>query len=278
MASRRNFFKTSQRKKWQEGSYRNPYFEGGKPSWKRRLFIMALVLGCMILLGFLVFTPLLRIQTYGIEGIEFIPAGQIEEVAKTHLAGRRFGVFPKDHLLVFSEKELTQMLFETFQLDRLSVERRGRELLVRVTEKISRLVWETSGAAYVVDERGVVLGPLDASMENHQLTTIHSLRNETLSIGESVLDAQTMGSILNLLFLLRKEPLQVTTLEIDSSDARFLRVNMEEGYAVYFDPSAPVDEQLRRLIDVLKGESVDPARYESIDVRFGERVYIKDKK
>ena len=277
MQIRRNFFRTAQRQKWQEGVYHNPYFDGGKRPWKRRLVILSLITGAGALIGFFLFTPLLRLKTYRIDGAEFIGADVIERAARASLAGRKMLVIPKDHLFFFSEEQLSQTLFDQFRLDRLDVERQGRELHLRVAEKISRVVWQAGEHLYVVDEYGIVLNELDTLAEDHAVTMIRSLREETPAPGERVLDAKTMSYLLDLLLLLREGPLNPVSLEVDSTETHFLRVNMEDGYAVFFDPTVPMNEQLDRLGGMLKSESANPSSYEYIDVRFGERVYIKNR-
>lgn len=293
MSSRRNFFRKTQRRKWKEGSYRNPYFEEGKRSLKQPLIASGSVLGCLVLIGFFLYTPLLRIQTYAVEGVEFIDPIQIEDTAKNLLKKRKFLVVPKNHILFLSEEAISQDLFTLFRLDQLEVTREGRVLRIRVAERISRVIWETRHQQYVVDETGVILSAIEPSPEpvvveesegepeetitTPKLTIIRSLQEESVGVGDQVLEEVTMGHILELLLTLRESPLQVTSLEIDSLETHFLRVNIEEGYGVFFDPTIPMQEQFERLITVLKGESVDPTAYEYIDVRFGERVYIKDR-
>ncbi len=239
--------------------------------------MLSLTASVAAFIGFFLFTPLFRLNTYRVDGAEFIEADAIERAARASLSGRKLLVIPKDHLFFFSEEELSQTLFEQFRLDRLEVERRGRELHLRVAEKISRVVWQVGKRLYVVDEYGTVLNELETLAEDHALTVIRSLREELPVPGDRVLDAQTMFYLLDLLSLLREGPLTPVSFEVDSTETHFLRVNMEDGYAVFFDPTVPMNEQLDRLVDVLKSESADPSSYEYVDVRFGERVYIKNR-
>lgn len=292
MSSRRNFFQKTQRRKWKEGSYRNPYFEGEKRPLKHVLIVIGSILVGLVLIGFFLYTPLLRIQSYVVEGVEFIDPTEIEDTTKTLLKKRKLLIVPKDHVLFLSEEAISQDLFTQFRLDQLEVVRKGRVLHIRVAERISRVIWEARGQQYVVDETGVILSAIESQPEEPpvpqegaeeittttpELTIIRSLQEEPVGVGQSVLEEQTMGHILELLLILRESPLDVTSLEIDSLETHFLRVNMLEGYGVFFDPTVPMQEQFERLITVLKGESVDPTAYEYIDVRFGERVYIKDR-
>lgn len=275
---KRNFFHTTQQKKWREGSYKNPYFE----TTSRQTYTTWLRWGGGIALGFgvlfsVLYAPWVRIQTYAVEGTEFLPTENLEATARHLLDSNRYGFIPKDHLLFLSEKELQQELFEQFRLDRLEVKRRGYTLQIQVTEKLSRAVWQTKTAAFVIDEQGVVVNRLDETDDTTQLTIIHSVRDEPVYPGETVLEPHIIDHIFSLLTLFQSGPLIIDSLEIDSQEARFLRIHLSEGFSVFFDPTIEMTDQYHRLVRVLQGETTDPSSYEYIDVRFGERVYIKDR-
>jgi len=273
----RNFFQVAQKRKWQEGSYRNPYFEHKKEPWHKRFFIWIICAGVIILVASFLYAPPLRIHVYFVEGTEFISAEQIETAARAELSRSHFLIVPGNHIFFLSEETLTQALFEMFRLDQLEVHRAGRTLEIRVAEKLSRAIWKTNQGFYVIDEHGVVLNEINELPADSPLIVIRSLRNEPVVAGQSVMEPDVMERILDLLLTLRQSPLQPTSLEIDSLEVHFLRVNLEDGFAVFFDPTMDTKEQYERLVNVLRAESADPSSYEYVDVRFGERVYIKNK-
>jgi cell division septal protein FtsQ len=196
---------------------------------------------------------------------------------KDFIKKKKFLVIPRDHFLFLPKDELSQFLFERFQLNGLDLRREGHTVLITISEKICRAVWETDGKRYLMDETGTILSEIDSTEETGKLAIIKSVGNESVSAGQQVLTQGIVENILAFLFEIKKMPFELSSLEIDSTETSFLKLNMKDGYSVFFDPTSDMLPQLNRLVTVLKSESADTSTYEYIDVRFGERVYIKDR-
>lgn len=295
MSSKRDFLKKRQHRQWQDGVYQNPYFSKPKYDWKKLSKGIGISVFALLLIIIFLYLPALRIDSYIVEGTEFINPDEIKKEAESYFSGKKFMIVPKNHVLFISEEKATHHLFDAFQLDRLQITKEGRAIKISVSEKICRVIWETNNERFLIDETGTVLSrvieevteaeelteiPEELLIETPTqptLTTIRSIRQEPVSVGQYVLEPEIITNILDLLLELREGPLSIASLEIDSEEANFLQVNMEDGYSVFFDPTINMSPQLESLITVLKGESADTSTYNYIDVRFGERVYINDK-
>ncbi|MDA1038608.1 MAG: hypothetical protein O2877_02890, partial [bacterium] len=203
-----------------------------------------------------------------------------------------FVIIPNNHTFFVPEEQIVNALLDVFRLDHVEVKVSNGSLNITISEKISRFIWSTDNQLFVVDDTGAVLheyvpeeleilneGPRQEEQETKtkKLVTVRDLEDHPVSVGDYVLGSSIVLNILSFLSEASHTPLKVRDLEIDSREARFLRIITEEGYAVFMDPTTSMTDQLNRVLTVTKGETVDPSLYEYIDVRFGERVYIKDR-
>ncbi len=244
------------------------------------------------LFGFLLYAPWFRVYEYSVSGIDVIPEQEVIDVAKTILEKNTLLIIPNNHSLFVPEEKIINALLDVFRLENVEVTVSDKRLSITISEKISRFVWSTDNQLFVVDDTGAVLHeylpqepkitneeviPEEQIVETDNFVTVRDLKDHPVAVGDYVLDSSIILNVLTFLSEASTTPLRVSGLEIDSRDVRFLRIITEDGYTVFMDPTISMTDQLNRVLTVTKGETIDPSLYEYIDVRFGERVYIKDR-
>lgn len=289
MSNRKSFFHRTESKHWQEHSYRNPFAKKThRVVWKKWLLLVGGGLVVILLMGCILFLPWFRFRSLAVEGARYVPSTDLEAFVQTNLSGRRWGIIPKDHRFFFSQQRLQEELLNAYPLNSVDFNITGDHLLIRVDERVSRFYWETTNGRFVVDEHGTVLFDAPPMPETTDVPppeenalfifpTISPFVPSPVTAGDTVLPETVVTHLLELLQQLKTSPLVYDQIEIDTSDYHLLRLHLVDDYSVFLDPTTEMISQLDRLITVLKGDATDPSRYDYIDVRFGERVYVKEK-
>jgi hypothetical protein len=220
-------------------------------------------------------TPILRLAKIEISGTQYLNTAAVEASVSTALSGTSFWVFPKNHRWLFSEENIASRLEEEFFLNDVRMEIRGRKLFVALSEKVSRALWRTGEASYVMDEHGRLVS--EHGLEPLPLLPIVDIRAHNVSVGDFALEETQATLMLDLISLLAERGVVATELLYDATQPYFLQVALPDGYKVILDPSQDIAEQVERYFTVLRTDTRDPSTYEYIDVRFGNRVYVKDR-
>lgn len=107
--------------------------------------------------------------------------------------------------------------------------------------------------------------------------SIVDVREEAVSVGQRVLSEEESINLLELVSVLGERGVAISEILYDKDQPYFVQIVVPPGYKVIVDPATPLAEQLDRYTTVLRTDSRDPSVYEYIDVRFGNRVYVKDR-
>ena len=225
------------------------------------------------------YSPALQITRVEIKGTQNISPKIIEEkFINWQLQQSRFKIFRQNNLIMFSKKWLTQRLNNDYGLADLKIQKKfPHSLLVTIQEKKPELIWSSRGNYYYLTESGDLAQTITVTAETSPLPIIYDDSNTEAKPGQNILTAAKVNFIKNLI----SEIKEITTLEepsyhLQSNLGTQVNVNVKASYSILFDNSKDLDTQVEKLRRTLTDASIlatPPQEY--IDVRLGDRVYIK---
>ncbi len=264
-------------------SFKNPLFIKSVP-WRDfivqeiKLISLILLLLLILIVYFLFFSNLFKINEIELTGFNKISANKIsKKFLSTQLNNYRYLVFRQNNLLIFSKDKLIQNIKKDYNLDNISINKEfPHKLLLTIQEKSPFLIYSSDNSKYYLDENGVISSKLSKIDENESITIITNDANEKATANEVIFSKNKMSFILSIAEKLSKiDKINITSYSIPNKISFQLNVNVDQGYSIYFDMNKNIDDQITKLRRVLyeskSGET--PTKY--IDLRIGERVYIK---
>jgi cell division septal protein FtsQ len=262
---------------------KNPLFT--KSTWQQFVIERFSFFGWLSILFFLViiyllfYSPLLQITRVDIRGTQNISPKIIEEkFINWQLQQSRFKVFKQNNLIMFSKKWLNQRLNNDYGLASLKIQKKfPHSLIVTIQEKTPELIWSSQGKYHYLSENGDLAQVVDITPETSPLPIIYDDANTEAKPGQNILATDRITFIKNL----TNEIKQINSVEVDSFHLQSnlgtqISVQVKAGYNILFDISKDLAAQLEKLRRTLSDASTlanPPQEY--IDVRLGDRVYIK---
>lgn len=293
----RNFYTKTQWKKYQSGSFSNPYFQTKKRTSVWFFTLSGLSLGLLIgLVSFFFSSPFFQIQFVQINGAETIQPQVIKKVVQTYLSESVF-LFSRSNRFLFQEEELQKRLATYFYFDHLSLITKGKSLVISFQEHTPHFILETQQGPYLLDIRGIFLrkisqeefialqnppqqeGPTPSGellTKKQKLLFLKDLNHtSSYNISESFFSPQEAQNILLFSKGLATLSIPLSFLEINTSVGTWLTAVITDGYVILFDPQNSIEKQLQNLQVVLRESIPDVQKIDYIDVRFEDRVYFK---
>jgi len=217
-----------------------------------------------------------------IAGAIFVDEAPLREVVWRELERPAMLLSQRAHRWFFDPDALQKILLGVAPLQSVEILNEGNRLTVRLTERPSRILFEAQDGFWLLDEEGRALQPL----EEHELLEdpyvllprVSSIKKFPVQRSETeVIPPDVIKEILGLYERIEGHPFVVVKAQIDTETWHLLELALEDGYKIYLDPTEDLSEQIDRVITVLQSESKHPSAFEYIDVRFGDRVFIKEK-
>lgn len=291
---KRNFLKSHHASMYKRSRYENPLFAHKKNqrSWKSYLVLPAMIFGFILIIWGLLAIPWLHVKTIKVEGLVTVYPNEIEQSAWRYIQNPVLGFLPGQHIWLSREEKLSESIMNEFQLKTIEVSRNGRTINIEASERITRAVWVTNNQMAFLDSDGIAIRELTdlerAEVEqqiNTQIApsqtlqstvfTIWDLDNHPIELESQITSSILLSTVEQFDQLLRETAIQPISYIIENTDEVWLTIKSTLGVDIYVNGVGDAQEQFDNLQLIIEeyGETVHELEY--IDLRFGNRVYVK---
>jgi hypothetical protein len=242
---------------------------------KVKIVCILCVLLMLFLVYFLFFSGRYSIKNVQIEGINKISREKFEKIVTEYQNSRKFLIFSRNNLLLFSEKSLREKIGESYLLETVKITKEyPGDLKIIVKEKDAKIVWLSNNKCYHLDDEAYAIEYCE--VENSNLIKIQDISVKDLKIGEKSIDKYWLSYLIDCQELLKKHITPIN-FKIDSENLKTITVNTIEGFDIYLNTTLDLNEQVTRLATLIKNEEIKGSlsQIKYFDLRFGEKIYYK---
>ncbi|MBT4857345.1 hypothetical protein HON52_04145 [Candidatus Uhrbacteria bacterium] len=292
---RRNFLKKHHARRYTSDRFRNPYFSGKKiVPWTKRVLRLLVVLAVIIGIPWLtVILPWFYIDSVAVEGSITLQPNQIESFAWDHLNEKRWDVVPQHHIWLLNEDALRNDILSQFALDDATVTRDGRSLSIVVNERITSLIWAHGEELYFVDQSGFIVRALNEEeindvrallygegeriniIQTDEIFVVFEQGGEVVSQNQQVLTENAVEVLSVVNQDIGNYLITIESISIDTALTDWVALNTRGGPDIYVDLNGDGNDQLHNLEVILDEYKSNLEGIEYIDLRFGNRVFVK---
>jgi cell division septal protein FtsQ len=288
---RRNFLKCQNINK-NGYKYKNPYFTNNKNS-NRKLYIflpIAVFLIILIIWG-VIMLPFMHISTIEINGLITTQPKSVESSVNTQLLQPVLKLIPGNHIWFLNKNKIAEKLEEEFQLTNITIQRDGRKLIINTDELITRAVWVSNNQMSFLDKNGYIVRQLTNDERNEVEIQINTQTSPniflqsfiipiwdlsgTTDASVNVLSSSALNAVIQIDELFRKSNITPIAYQIEKQNQDWLIVKTTLAVDIYFDGAGNAQEQFNNLQIILSEYKNNVQSLDYIDLRFGNRVYIK---
>ena len=300
---KRNFLKDQSARAYTDERFKNPFFrkENRWTKWKivgTASFLFATIVG---IISCFIFGPWLKINETAISGLTTVPGHEVELIINQKLAAKRAYFLPNNQRWIFDKQSLLNELNDRFHFSALTIELQKNTLVLQAEERISAVAWQSEDNYFLLTlngqptleldpvtanslraRQGIGLINIDPSFTDRaslilapSMPIIHDLSSTKIDFEKSIIKAEFIQSIIDWDNLIRTGTLEPISYEIESTTITWITMKTKNGPEVLFDLIAPVEGQGKALNIILDEYSQHLSDLKTIDVRFGNNVFIK---
>ncbi len=263
-------------------AYKNPLFT--KKNWQAFIverfsfFSLALLLFFLVLVYIFLYSPLFAITSVTINGASDSNALYIKDkIVEWQAAQTKWLIFRQSNILLFSSSWLKDNINSYLNPESVDIDKQlPHTLSITIKERQPTFIWSTDQSFYYLGLSGVIATEISNIDEAPALPALYDESNQPVRAAEQVLSEDKMQAIQSIIDSLNEiETVTYTTFSMPHRLSLRLNVHTENGYLIYFDVSENIQTQIEKLNRVLTDTVPNTPPQEYIDLRIGERVYLK---
>lgn len=254
--------------------------------WSVRIALLITLLVSVALLSQIDFFAIKRVV---ISGNSNISSDQIQTLVDEKIHTSYLGLFPKTNVFLYPKSAIAEKVFETFpRVKSVSVYTESLNILnVRIEERTPVALWCSAIQCYLVDDSAYIYAETNkvtdnTAEKNKALVSIIGLDEVVGSnpIGKTVLDEENFNKILHIVDEMKKNNLNIDTVEFRSKDEVNFWITSNDANTpkrkIIFSPRRDYEESYNNLLAALKSNALSTTTdFEYIDTRFGNKVFYK---
>ncbi len=275
----------------------NPLFprkENPRRRWPWVVAVVVMTLAITAGAG-LVYGPYLSIETIEVTGTVTLNPEDISNKIQEQLDLKRLLILPNSHRWFFDAKGTEAILPQFFPLKSASIQKHGSTLRVDVIEDIFMVALRSGDNVYLIAPTGKVIRAAEPA---EQAAVLEKVGATALSESAPAVIHQDMPILREKNALARSSDDQVFTDTIikniiqfsdglramgispveyvsDDTSLPWFAVTSDQAYLILFDATQNVETELTVLKTVLEERFTADELPSYIDVRFGNRVYVR---
>lgn len=260
--------------------------ENGTGLFARAVFYLLLACFLGVSVYVFVFSPFMRVSVVIVEGNDELNGDEVRNTIQAKLDGKYLGFLPKDNYLFISPRRTGNLVAELFKkIKTVEVEKIfPNQVIIRLQERKSLLVWCSNESCYLVDEQGMAYQAADFGsseiQENHLLKIVQG-DGKQVGMGTQVMDVEMVkyyGSLREV-FEQRAGVKLNEEVSINSRLAEDGTVKATQGFEVLVNFSIPVERSAELMKTFLnkqyKGQDLNNLAY--VDLRVENKIFYKTK-
>jgi cell division septal protein FtsQ len=268
-------------------SYRKRHISSIKGRFKKRgpfykkpgFWIAIVVILCGTCASLLLFPSQIQVKNINISGNDKIKTQDLQNLAWTDINKKLVsigngGVSSKSIFLA-SVGQISKDILTTFPIIETTQVKKGlfNTINIEVKERTPFAIFCNNGgqACFLMDDQGVIFQLADPGQ--HMLM-IDSGDNAQIAIGQSPIGKKIVGGIKNLQKNLQ-DNFQLKITRVLATNP--LIITTQEGWKIYFDPTADLNSQITKL-DLLLQQSILPGMRKNLQyiyLQYQDRAYYK---
>jgi hypothetical protein len=261
---------------------------------KRRLFMIRLCIVSffvlLVLFTLAIFSghKIVKVQTITLSGNASVSDDEILSIVNRDLAGRYWYLFSKSNSLIFPRFKIKEdILNEIRTIKTLEVSWTDwQEIAISVSERKPHSVWcgeqiyVNDTECYFVDHEGYIFSQApdfsgNIYVKNYGPLIRKSETEESNPIGSYFVNKEIYSEMFNLVQVLDKNNLSITSVIFDNYDYRFV---LESGPEIIFNTENNVNNSFENLFSAIETKNLDLEKESQdikyIDLRFEGKVVI----
>jgi hypothetical protein len=263
------------KKDYQDKEFVNPYFRNR--SGKFDVVFYLKVLAVLLAVYVVVYSDLFRIKEVEINGLDMINREEISNLVEDELNSWRWYLIPRRNLLFLDTGQLAEKINERYNLKNLMIDKGWKKLSINIEEKVSFLIIYNQQKFYFADEEG--RATMEISQEEAERYwdrfPVLNVGNKDIVIGDQALGGKPASFIIALNEEIKKTSLAIYGYEAGEGEEVVLVT--KDGWRGLFSADSDPKLSLDNLLLVLNGKVQDKNKLEYIDVRFGDKVFYKER-
>lgn len=274
--------------KSEKSNFGNPYRFRAAERSRMPYVLGGVFFVCGALLYWLFFSPSFAIARITVEGGFAFTSDTLKNMIEQQLGRTRWSIVPTRNIFAFSSEESARVMKDQFAIEQVYVKKdRPHHIAITVSEKPREAIWSTRNQSYALDNSGTVIaqtGSLDSGLRpslgmTKNVPIIYDLSGAVVEFKQQVVSPAALGFISKLWQAENIKLLQPRYFTLPKTNATdlTLQVGDSAGWNIYFDTTMPLPDQLNALDLTLRNSvpALKRAKLNYIDLRFGERVYVK---
>jgi cell division septal protein FtsQ len=230
-------------------------------------------------IGLVFYLPVLRINTLAFEGLDAINEEELSRQVNDILSGKYLLLLPKNNIVFFPKKELSELLKSNRRIKNFSFDRNfENRLLLTVEERATWAIWcyvneNSAEKCALTDDDGFVFSP-SPFFSGTAILKIIDQRNEDL-LGKYVLPQRHLEE-LKTFIKKTKSRLGEDVFVIELKKGEVLTLKLKNGWSIILDSETDITRAFENLVLALDSQIKDSRQnLDYIDLRFSNKVFYK---
>lgn len=256
-------------------SYKKKRYSFNLQRSKKKIFsFFLLIVFSSIFLYLFFFSPYFQIETISIYNAKTVDQNKVINLVKKETK-HRFLFLESESILILNKKEIKNDILNDFpKIENVKIKRDfPHEVIIYITERLPVAIFcNQNNHCYLLDKNGVIF---DFAKNNNFFIIKDNSGKKKLNLGNQVMSQETVSKILKIKDSVKTISFKSLSIEEDHK----FSFHSLEGPEIYFDLNEDINQQIFDLNSFFKKYFPDGEleKVDYIDVRFGNRVFWKEK-